>query len=113
MKVQGDEKHHHLTPSLAALRMQVIESVAAVHGCTVAFRWSDQAYGPTVNSREVVDIVQKAGAGLLGQERVTLLEEPTMAAEDFSFLAGGSRAAGCIDMQAELCIIACLLTGPT
>lgn len=68
--------------------VQVIEGTAAVHGCKAELQWSDQAYGPTVNSQEVVTLVQKTGEALVGKEKVVLLEEPTMAAEDFSFLAG-------------------------
>ena len=67
---------------------EVIQGTAAVHGCKAELQWSDQAYGPTVNSKEVVSIVQRAGEALVGHERVLLLEEPTMAGEDFSFLAG-------------------------
>lgn len=36
----------------------------------------------------MVDVVLRAGRGLIDAERVQSLEEPTMAAEDFSFLAG-------------------------
>lgn len=68
--------------------MQVIEGTAAAHGCKAELSWSAQAYGPTANNKNMADLVLRAGQGLIDAERVRLLEEPTMAAEDFGFLAG-------------------------
>ena len=68
--------------------LQVMEGVATAHGCTVEIEWSDVPYGPTVNAREVVDLVQKVAEELVGPERFELMQAPTMGAEDFSFLAG-------------------------
>ena len=65
-----------------------MEGVAAAHGCKAEVQWSDQAYGPTVNSQKVVDLVQTAAEGLVGPKKFILLDEPSMAGEDFSFLAG-------------------------
>ena len=68
--------------------MQVIQGLATAHGCKAEVKWSDQAYGPTVNNKEMVQVVQDAATELVGPEHVEILEEPTMAGEDFSFLAG-------------------------
>ena len=69
--------------------MQVIEGTAEIHGCTANVRWSEQAYGPTVNAPELVTLVEGVAGQLVGAGRWQRLPEPTMAAEDFSFLAGG------------------------
>ncbi|KAK9797378.1 hypothetical protein WJX73_007694 [Symbiochloris irregularis] len=66
---------------------EVIEGTASAHGCRAELSWSAQAYGPTVNAKDMVDVVLRAGQSLIDAERVQALEEPTMAAEDFSFLA--------------------------
>lgn len=68
--------------------MQVITGTAEVHGCRADVRWSEQAYGATVNAPEMVGLVQDAAKQLVGASRWQRLPEPTMAAEDFSFLAG-------------------------
>lgn len=69
--------------------MQVIEGTAEIHGCTANVRWSEQAYGPTVNAPDLVTLVEGVAGQLVGAGRWQRLPEPTMAAEDFSFLAGG------------------------
>ncbi len=67
---------------------QVITGTAEVHGCKAEVRWSEQAYGATVNAPEMVGLVEGAAKQLVGASRWQRLPEPTMAAEDFSFLAG-------------------------
>ncbi|BDA48415.1 IAA-amino acid hydrolase ILR1-like 5 [Coccomyxa sp. Obi] len=66
---------------------QVITGTAEVHGCKAEVRWSEQAYGATVNAPEMVGLVEGAAKQLVGASRWQRLPEPTMAAEDFSFLA--------------------------
>ena len=68
--------------------MQVMEGIAAVHRCTVEVKWSETPYIPTVNAKEMVDIVQTAVEGLVGPEHFQLQEKPYLGAEDFSFMAG-------------------------
>ena len=68
--------------------VQVIEGTAELHGCTASVRWSEQAYGPTVNAPELVSLLEGVAGQLVGSDRWHRLPEPTMAAEDFSFLAG-------------------------
>jgi len=70
----------------------VIEGTAKLHGCTAELKWSDQAYIPTVNDAKLVSLVEEAAGKLVGVDRWHRLAEPTMAAEDFSFLAGPSPA---------------------
>ena len=71
--------------------MQVIRGTAQVHGCKAEVRWSEQAYGATVNDPEIVGLVEGVAEQLVGASRWQRLLEPTMAAEDFSFLAGAPR----------------------
>ena len=72
--------------------MQVIVGTAKLHGCNASVRWSDVAYIPTVNSPPLVSLVEAAagrlGATASGAARWRRQLEPTMAAEDFGFLAG-------------------------
>ena len=73
---------------------QVIEGTAKLHGCNASVVWSDIAYGPTVNAAPLVSLVEAAagqlGVTTAGQPRWQRLAEPTMGAEDFSFLAGAT-----------------------
>lgn len=66
----------------------MIQGSAQLHGCTASVAWSEQAYGPTVNAPEMVALVEGVARQLVGSSRWQRLLEPTMAAEDFSFLAG-------------------------
>ena len=68
--------------------MQVIEGTAKLHGCTADVKWSEQAYIPTVNDAKMVSVVEEAARKLVGVDRWQRLAEPTMAGEDFGFLAG-------------------------
>ena len=68
--------------------LQVIEGTARLHGCTADVKWSEQAYIPTVNDPKVVSIVEEAAGKLVGVDRWQRMAEPSMAAEDFGFLAG-------------------------
>jgi metal-dependent amidase/aminoacylase/carboxypeptidase family protein len=67
---------------------QVVTSVAAAYGCAAKIQWSETPYIPTVNSREMVERLQDVALRLVGKPRFLLLDEPSMAGEDFSFLAG-------------------------
>ena len=71
---------------------QVIEGTAKLHGCTADLKWSEQAYIPTVNDKRMVAMVEAAAQKLVGGARWQRMAEPTMAAEDFGFLAGAASA---------------------
>ena len=73
---------------------QIITVTALLHGCTATVDWSEQAYPPTVNAAPLVSMVEEVAGKLVGDgegggklvwQRIV---EPSMAAEDFSFLAG-------------------------
>ncbi|CAL5224261.1 g6919 [Coccomyxa viridis] len=66
---------------------EVIEGTAKLHGCTAEVKWSAQAYIPTVNDAKMVSVVEEAATKLVGADRWQRLAEPTMAGEDFGFLA--------------------------
>ena len=66
----------------------MIEGTAKLHGCTAEVKWSEQAYIPTVNDAKLVSVVEEAAVKLAGADRWQRMAEPTMAAEDFGFLAG-------------------------
>jgi IAA-amino acid hydrolase len=60
---------------------EVVTGTAAVHDCRVdSVEWAKVPYPPTVNDAGMVDLV----AGVAG-DAFELLQEPSMAAEDFSF----------------------------
>lgn len=72
--------------------LQVIEGTAKLHGCTADVKWSDQAYIPTVNDPKVVTMVEEAAEKLAGAQMWQRMAEPSMAAEDFGFLAGQTKS---------------------
>ena len=77
---------------------QVIEGTARLHGCTAELKWSEQAYIPTINDGRMVAMVEAAAQKLVGSARWQRMAEPTMAAEDFGFLAGTAH----ISLQVSL-----------
>ena len=67
---------------------QVIEKTAAAHGCSFAdLRWREHPYPPLINDPASVDVVERVAKQLVGDEGWERLPAPSMAAEDFSFLA--------------------------
>ena len=79
-------------PCRTYVRAQVIEGTARLHGCTADLKWSEQAYIPTINDGRMVAMVEAAAQKLVGAARWQRMAEPTMAAEDFGFLAGAASA---------------------
>jgi hippurate hydrolase len=63
---------------------QVAEHTAAAFGLTCTFEFR-RNYPPTINSAAEADFARSVMAELVGPERV-LAQEPTMGAEDFSFM---------------------------
>jgi IAA-amino acid hydrolase len=87
---------------------EVVPAVAAAHGCRAGVEWEPQPYAPTVNDPRLVELLEAAAGDLIGgtpgspaagasssSSSSSLpsltayhdLAEPTMAAEDFGFLA--------------------------
>ncbi|KAK9815946.1 hypothetical protein WJX72_012465 [[Myrmecia] bisecta] len=64
-----------------------IQSTVGLYGCNATVQWSPQPYGPTVNDPQLVSLVESVAIQLLGPAHFRRLAEPSMAAEDFSFLA--------------------------
>lgn len=63
----------------------VCEHVAAAHGCTSTFQ-IDTGYPPTNNDATVAHRVLELAAAVLGPKNSSLMAEPLMAAEDFSYV---------------------------
>lgn len=72
---------------------EVGEGVAAAHRCTFTIEWEPQPYAPTVNDGGTVALVAATVGALGGGVRFQDLPEPTMAAEDFGFMAEAVPAA--------------------
>jgi len=71
----------------ATLRRRVTEVAAAVagaHGCSANVAWSPRPYVPTVNDASLVKLVAGVAREVADFQ---VLDEPSMAAEDFSFYA--------------------------
>jgi IAA-amino acid hydrolase len=78
------------TETLLSLRTKVehiVETTAAVYGCNVSLTWSPDYYPPTVNDPLLFEQFSKEVGGLVSDEGVLRDIEPTMGAEDFSFVA--------------------------
>jgi amidohydrolase len=65
----------------------VVTTTAAVHGCNVTITYSPEYYPPTVNDPVLFEEFSKEVGGLLSEEGYLRDIEPTMGAEDFSFVA--------------------------
>jgi amidohydrolase len=64
---------------------KVCEHIAAAHGCTTRFR-IDTGYPSTNNDATVAPRVLELAGALLGQKNSSLMAEPLMASEDFSYV---------------------------
>lgn len=65
---------------------KIVETTAEVHGCNVTITYSPDYYPPTVNDPELFESFSK-DVGAMVAEGLKLTDiEPTMGAEDFSFL---------------------------
>ena len=67
--------------------VQVMTHAAEMHGCTVEVRWRDPPYLPTINSLEMSNVVEETAKSVLGEDRFQSIGAPTMAGEDFSYMA--------------------------
>ncbi|KAG7359671.1 peptidase M20D amidohydrolase family protein [Nitzschia inconspicua] len=65
----------------------VVETTAAVHGANVTITYSPDFYPPTINDPELFNSFSKDVAGLVADNGQLSDIEPTMGAEDFSFIA--------------------------
>ncbi|MFC4854546.1 M20 metallopeptidase family protein [Actinophytocola glycyrrhizae] len=64
---------------------KVCEHIAAAHGCTAAFE-INTGYPPTNNDGAVAERVLALASTVLGQKHSSLMPEPLMASEDFSYV---------------------------
>jgi metal-dependent amidase/aminoacylase/carboxypeptidase family protein len=64
-----------------------MSKAADMHGCALEVTWREPPYLPTINSLEMTGIVEEAAVGLVGPDRFLRLPAPTMAAEDFGYMA--------------------------
>lgn len=77
------------TETLLSLKDRVdhiVRSTAAVHGCNVTITYSPDYYPPTINDPVLFETFSKQVGGLLSNTGTLLEVEPTMGAEDFSFV---------------------------
>jgi hippurate hydrolase len=64
---------------------EIAETTAATHGCKLEFDWI-AGYPPTVNHLAEADRAAKVAASILGDDRIVIDSEPSMASEDFAFM---------------------------
>ncbi len=64
-----------------------MHKAADMHGCALEVAWRDPPYLPTINNLEMTGFVEEAALGLVGPDRFLRLPVPTMAAEDFGYMA--------------------------
>ncbi|KAL3908487.1 MAG: hypothetical protein SGARI_003038 [Bacillariaceae sp.] len=65
----------------------VVETTAAVHGANVTITYSPDYYPPTVNNPQLFEEFSKHVGALVAEDGKLSDIEPTMGAEDFSFVA--------------------------
>lgn len=68
--------------------VQVSEGVAATYDCTAQVEFSGKQGKPVINDESIYKIVKQSAEGLVGKEHFKYLHDPTMASEDFCYLAG-------------------------
>ncbi|WP_461204801.1 M20 metallopeptidase family protein [Clostridium sp. DL1XJH146] len=61
-----------------------IKGITEANGADYEFYYR-KGYPAVVNNDEIVSVVEKAGREILGNNKVVIMNEPTMAAEDFSY----------------------------
>lgn len=67
--------------------MQVVRGTARIHGCSASIAYPQTTYPPTVNDGQLLAMVGKVAEELVGAENWQIAEGPSMAAEDFAWLA--------------------------
>ena len=70
--------------------VEVISATALAHGCTSEVDWMEKIhpyYPPLVNDQWAANFMSTVAGELLGNENIVPDVEPTMAGEDFSFIA--------------------------
>jgi len=82
IRALSDETLHTLRNAVH----EVSNSVACAHGCSVTIQYSPDYYPPTINDPELWKFSSDVAKGLAKDGEITEVE-PTMGAEDFSFLA--------------------------
>ena len=78
------------TETLLSLRDRVehiVMTTADVYGCNASITYSPDYYPPTMNDPELFESFSKGVGALVSEEHYLRGIEPTMGAEDFSFLA--------------------------
>ncbi len=96
---------HNVIPSSASLRgttrcydegvgrliheeiCQLAKGVATAHGCTAEIERGPDPYPPTVNDAERARFAHSVMVEVVGPEAATFGHEPSMAGEDFAFMA--------------------------
>jgi len=78
------------TETLITLRdrvQHIVENTAATYGANVTITYSPDYYPPTVNDPTLYEDFSKSVGALVAEDGKVLETEPTMGAEDFSFVA--------------------------
>jgi IAA-amino acid hydrolase len=78
------------TETLLSLRDKVdhiVRSTAEVHHCNVTITYSPDFYPPTINDPDLFESFSKDVGALVSDSGILMDIEPTMGAEDFSFVA--------------------------
>ena len=66
---------------------QVVKSTAEAHGCSATVSWLETPYGPTINDKGMVSMLEDVAGQVLGEGKFNRVA-PGMPAEDFSFFTG-------------------------
>ena len=59
-----------------------------LYKCTAEVSWTWQAYPPTVNDGDLLQLVRRTSERLVGPEKWHTKEKPILGAEDFAFYTG-------------------------
>ncbi len=82
----------HSAGKAKSMMYQISEAIASLHGCKVNLQFG-QHTPPVPNDPVVTSLLRNAASEFLGPEGVREIEQPSMGAEDFAFIANAVPAA--------------------
>lgn len=63
----------------------LIENISLAFGCIGELKLDEYGYPAVINDKYLVDIIKKNSEELLGEDKFTIKEKPSLGGEDFSF----------------------------
>ena len=82
--------------------LQVVRGTAALYKCTASITYPQITYPPTMNDAQLVSMVGTVAESLVGPSSWQISDQPSMAAEDFAWLASAPLSFTCAMTASKL-----------